>query len=213
MSFSDAVVVATVASEKKVTDTQDDLDSDELMVGRSITLTVNSILWVNTKLPDYNPSVPVPSQLTVGAAGWSSLQGVEYEMALQDSSRLETGNTYVIPLTKYRTGEGWGLTSASGVLPYNGGVIGQGEHQGVANVTLQATDVEFSPLAVSLLGKSATAMTTALSSATPHTGVSQVDTPDDRLAAYNAATYPSDPAEEEPEPDADFPPISDPGVD
>lgn len=56
-------------------------------------------------------------------------------------------------------------------------------------------------------------MTTALSSAQPHTGVSPVDTPDARLAAYNAATYPSDPAEEEPEPPADFPPVSDPGVD
>ncbi|MFE2086735.1 hypothetical protein [Streptomyces sp. NPDC059460] len=115
---------------------------------------------MNTKLPDYNPAVPVPSQLTIGAAGWSNLAGVQHEMALQDSSRIETGNTYIVPLTKYRTGEGWGLTSAQ-----------------------------------------------------PHTGVSPVDTPDARLAAYNAATYPSDPAEEEPEPPADFPPVSDPGVD
>ncbi|MGW3658565.1 hypothetical protein ACWD6R_23990 [Streptomyces sp. NPDC005151] len=200
-------------SDKQVTDTQTDLSADELMIGRSVTLKVTSILWVNTKLPDYNPAVPVPAQLTIGTAGWSKLAGVQHEMALQDSSRIETGNTYIVPLTKYRTGEGWGLTSASGVLPYNGGVIGKGEHQGVAGVTLQASDVEFSPLAVSTLGKSATAMTTALSSAQPHAGVSPVDTPDDRLAAYNAATYPSDPAEEEPEPPADFPPVSDPGVD
>lgn len=212
MSFSDAVVVATALNDKEVADTQADLPSDELMIGRSVTLKVDSVLWVNTKLPDYNPSVPVPSQLTIGVAGWSKLAGVQHEMAMQDSSRIETGNTYILPLSKYRAGEGWGLTSASGVLPYTGGVIGKGEHQGVTGVTLQAADVEFSPLAVSLLGRSASAMTTALTSAQPHAGVSQIDPPDARLNAYNAANSPSDPAEEEPEPPADFPPVTD-GVD
>lgn len=123
VTYADQVVVARPTSDREVPATEEENKAGEGYIGRSVTLAVDKVLWSRSGSP------AVPQSLTLDAAGWVLRDGQRQEFAVHGTPRLETGHTYILALA--RLGDGtWSILGSGAALPYDGGVIGNGEFEG-----------------------------------------------------------------------------------
>ncbi len=179
VTYADHVLVVTPTSERTIepTDTASDTSTSGL-INREVTFQVNDVVWSNPEA-DHK----APSEMSWVAWGWSYSDGNtgdRTEFAVEGSPRLEVGHTYVVAVSweEARCAEGdpvepaqWAPLGTGAVLPYDKGVIGQGEFEGtdqpLAEARSAAADSGFPTLGQQLVGESSTEFAEELTTATP----------------------------------------------
>jgi hypothetical protein len=175
VTYADHVVVASAVTEASVPPSQEDVDRKEGIIGREVTMRVDKVLWSR---PD--PAKPAPETYVRTSSGWSFHGDVteRTEFALHDRPRIEVGHQYVIALAwagaRCASGDEpepahWVGLGEGSTVPFDEGVIGQGEMEGVETTPPAATSRTASSekLEEQLAGKGADALVSALRSAEP----------------------------------------------
>ncbi len=181
VTYADHVVVVNVTSEKELQPTRTETERGEGLIGRKVELQVQKVLWSSkTAAP------PASKYSEYNATGWAFSDHKAAEripVALHDRPRLETGHQYVLaiawdgprcsPGEAPEAGRWMGLGEGS-ELPFDGGVIGQGENDGqpqtVAAARTEAAEAgAVADLEDQLAGHSATDLIVKLKSATSRT--------------------------------------------
>jgi hypothetical protein len=116
VSYADEVAVFTVASEQELQTPQEESARGEGLVGRTVELQVNKILW---RRPGSQPAGDV---LDVATYGWVLKDGEQISFAPSSGPRLEVGRTYVAPLVRFSDGE-WGPQSDDSVVEVRDGSL------------------------------------------------------------------------------------------
>jgi hypothetical protein len=132
VEFADhAVVVRATGPERRMTEGG--------FGGRRVRLDCRRVLWSRPGAPR-----PPRSVENVWVRGWArpedDLFNRERRAVLEKSCRIELGHTYIVALV-HIPGEGWIFTEQDGALPFDGGIIGNGEWEGsVRRVARSNTD-------------------------------------------------------------------------
>ncbi|MEV8378027.1 hypothetical protein AB0P21_35135 [Kribbella sp. NPDC056861] len=181
VTYADHVVVVSVTGEKALQPTRTELDRGEGLIGRKVALTVDKVLWSRK-----DAARPAPRAWEYNAAGWAFSEGKPEQrtpVALHDRPRMEKGHQYVIALAwdgprcspgeAVEAGRWMGLGEGS-ELPFDGGVIGQGENEGAPQPLAKArTDAAkagaVGDLEDQLAGSGAGELVAKLKAATPAT--------------------------------------------
>lgn len=144
VTYGDHVLVVTVVGEIRHPASPKELERGEGMLGRTVTLRVDNVLW---SAPDAPQSAPTTT-LNDAAAGWvfndNNGEGT-VDFALRHFSRLEVGHTYIRAIewaddpcsSDPRQGQWMGLGSGD-TIPFDGGVLGVGEFEGQVQTLEQA---------------------------------------------------------------------------
>ncbi|MFD5315238.1 hypothetical protein [Streptomyces sp. NPDC127098] len=123
VSYADHVVVGALSSEREIAASEEELAAGEGYIGRSGTLDIRDVLWSRTG------AQPAPaSGLSLSLVGWTFGGDDRQRMAMAGVPRIETGHTYILTLAY--ASEGWELLGSGAILPYDEGVIGNGESAG-----------------------------------------------------------------------------------
>ncbi|MFE5212284.1 hypothetical protein [Streptomyces sp. NPDC056600] len=130
VSYGDQVAVVDVTSEAEIPASAEEVAAGEGYIGRRITLDVGETVWSRPGAPT------LPSTLSLVVDGWSFQGATRTPIALEQSSRLEPGHTYVLSLAKLSDGT-WSALGSQSALPYDGDTIGAGEYQGQTVTTAQ----------------------------------------------------------------------------
>lgn len=179
VTYADHVVVVNVTSERAMQPTRTETERGEGLIGRKINLKVEKVLWSRK-----NAAQPAPKSWEYNATGWAFSDRKPAErtpVALHDRPRMETGHQYVLaiaweaprcsPGEASEPGRWMGLGEGS-ELPYDGGVIGQGENMGKVQ-TVDAARTEAAEVGSTgdledqLAGKTAADLVAQLKTATP----------------------------------------------
>lgn len=135
VTYADHVVLVTVVGEIRGQANKTELERQEGMIGRRVTLRVDKVLW---SAP--NAVQPAPKVLEQEAAGWifnTNSSAEEMKIAVANYSRLEQGHTYIRaldwvddPCANDPQQGTWAGLGSGGTLPYDGAVLGAGEFEG-----------------------------------------------------------------------------------
>jgi hypothetical protein len=174
-TYADHVLVVTVADEVRHRASAGEIERGEGMIGRTVKLTVDQVLWSAPDAPH-----PAPVELDLSAAGWvfddeGRAGGVEF--VLRRSSRLNKGHTYVKalewiddPCSDNPKRGSWDGLGSGDTIPYDQGVLGAGEFEGRVH-SLEMARAEFpaeaSNLRAQMVGASLDQLTARLESARP----------------------------------------------
>lgn len=117
-SYADHVVVYSVVAENEVPPDPQEQERGEGMVGRTVNLRVEEILWSAQRGPD------LPNEVSMRVAGWALEDGVRRRFRLHGSPRVELGQRFLAPLVRVEEPfvEWWPL-STSAVVPVVDGRI------------------------------------------------------------------------------------------
>lgn len=177
VTYADHVVAVTPVSEAEVPPTAQELARGEGLIGRTLELRVDAVVWSRR-----DAVAPPPTQFTWQAFGWQFTDGDlanRVPLAAEDAPRLELGHRYLLAINwqEQRCSEGdfepahWEGLGADAIVPYDGAVIGQGEYQGsqrsVAQARSDARAAGAAALEDQLVGQGAGALRSALVSAKP----------------------------------------------
>jgi hypothetical protein len=139
VSVAHYVAVGTVAAEAVIPPPEDEWMSEDAagrdLIGRKITVDIQQILWERNDAP-----TALPNQIEMNVWGWFSLgENLQHQkVGMEDRSRLEIGHSYVLALRwmyaecsedGYEPAR-WTTIGSGGILPVDGGIIGQGEYEG-----------------------------------------------------------------------------------
>ncbi|MFI6093579.1 hypothetical protein [Streptomyces sp. NPDC051218] len=180
MTNADHVVVVTPTSIVEVPPSPEEVERGEGKIGRTATFTVDQVLWSAD-----TPEKGAPTNFKMPVAGWQFTDGdtnKRTELALHDQPRIESGHSYIVTIdwveqycepgdNDYIAAHWDGLGSDS-VIPFDGGVIGQGELEGgkqsvkQARGAIAADDPDYS-LEDEMAGKGSDALTAELLEASP----------------------------------------------
>jgi hypothetical protein len=179
-TYADHVLVVTVADEVRHQASAGEIERGEGMIGRTVKLRVDKVLWSAPDAPQ-----PAPAKLDLSAAGWvfndeeGRADGVKF--VLRHSSRLDKGHTYVKavewiddPCSDDPKRGSWAGLGSGDTIPYDKGVLGAGEHEGRMQ-TLEQAKAEFqahgvavgSDLRAQMTGASLDRLTASLKDAKP----------------------------------------------
>ncbi|MFI6062255.1 hypothetical protein [Streptomyces sp. NPDC051286] len=123
VSYGDQVAVVNVTSEAEIPASPEEVAAGEGYISRRIALDIGEVVWSR-------PGAPTPpGTLSMVVDGWSFKGDTRTPMALEQSSRLEPGHTYVLSLAQLADGT-WSAIGSQAALPYDSGTIGAGEYQG-----------------------------------------------------------------------------------
>lgn len=136
VTYADHVLVVTVVDETRHEPSRIEIERGEGLIGRSVTLRVDEVLW---SAPD-SPQPAPATTLTLPAAGWvfNNNNGTgTVKFVLRNSSRLDDGHTYVKAIEwmddpcsdEPDQGKWVGLGSGDSV-PFDEGILGSGEFEG-----------------------------------------------------------------------------------
>ncbi|MGP3938400.1 hypothetical protein [Streptomyces sp. 6N106] len=180
VTYADHVLVVSATSEKEVAPTQQEVERGEGTVGRTVALTVDKVLWSRPDAPR-----PAPDAWEYSAMGWQFQDGdtgKRTKMALVDQPRVEPGHRYVMairweaaacsPGDDPEPAQWRGLGEGSEV-PFDSGVIGQGELEGRPRTAAQARSAKLKAgdnagLEDQLAGRGEDALVQELNAAHPH---------------------------------------------
>ncbi|GAA2690420.1 hypothetical protein GCM10010400_64470 [Streptomyces aculeolatus] len=181
VTYADHVVAVTAAEESEIAPTAVELERGEGTIGRTVTLTVDKVLWSRPDAPR-----PAPDVWEYSATGWQFLDGDtgnRTKMALVDQPRVETGHRYVMAITweEARCSPGdvpepaqWRGLGEGSEVPFDNGILGRGELEGHVRSAARhrsaahAAD-EGATLEHQLAGRGEGALVEALNAATPRT--------------------------------------------
>ncbi|MEU4098028.1 hypothetical protein [Streptomyces sp. NPDC026673] len=177
VSYADHVVVATATSEKAVPPAQSEIDRGEGLVGRSVEMRVDQVLWSRA-----GTEHPAPRTYTRQSAGWV-FEGEptnRHKYALRDQPRIEPGHSYVIALhwepAKCSKGDkpeaaGWVGLGFGSTLPFDDETLGKGEIEGTErpapSPSARATTSDRTPVADLLAGQGVDQIKNLLATASP----------------------------------------------
>lgn len=179
VSYADHVVVATAVSDKEVPPTQSEIDRGEGLIGRSVEMRVDHVLWSRE-----GAGHPAPQTYSRQSTGWvfDGEPANRHEYALHERPRIEPGHSYVIALrwepARCSEGDapvaaGWvGLGSGS-TLPFDEGTLGKGEFEGTErpapslSTVARATTGDDTPVADLLAGQGADQIEDLLATTSP----------------------------------------------
>jgi hypothetical protein len=143
-TYADHLLVVTAVSETRLGPSKKETERGEGMIGRTVQLKVDKVLWSAPDAPQ-----PAPAALKLAAAGWvfnnNEGKADTAKFALKDSSRLDQGHTYVKAVEwvddpcsddpKKGTWEGLG---SGDTIPFDNGVLGAGEFEGKVQTLTEA---------------------------------------------------------------------------
>jgi hypothetical protein len=178
VTFADHVIVVEAVAEAAVPPAASELERGEGIIGRTVTLEVEDVLWSREGAP-----TAAPETWAYPAAGWHFDEGEPedaVEMALEDFPRVEVGHRYVMAVRweeavcsadgDYLPAQWRGLGEGS-QFPFDDGVIGNGESEGAvqdAATFAAAADVHSGEGVEELLaGEGADALVSVLEDANP----------------------------------------------
>lgn len=178
VTYADHVLIVTVVNEIRHAPSRKEIERREGLIGRTVELRVDQVLWSAPDAPQ-----PAPKSLKLSAAGWifNNNNGAgERKIAIGESSRLDKGHTYVKALEwiddpcfedpKRGTWEGLG---SGDTIPFDGGVLGAGEFEGRAQALGQlmakwrADAAEARTVRGQMAGKSVATLVASLRAASP----------------------------------------------
>jgi hypothetical protein len=136
VTYADHVVVATPVDERVEPPTAAEVDRGEGLVGRTVTLRVDDVLWSRG-----DPDRPAPQTMSWDAWGWT-FEGEpdnRGRVVGEGTPRVELGHTYLLAIVweearcspgDPRQPAGWQGLGAASTVPFDGGVVGRGEYEG-----------------------------------------------------------------------------------
>lgn len=180
VTYADHVIVVEALSEEALAPTAEDLERGEGIIGRTVTLAIEDVLWSRE-----GATVAAPATWEYSGLGWHFAEGDvtdTVEMALHGLPRVEVGHQYVMAIRwekavcdedgEYTRAQWRGLGEGS-EIPYDDDTIGNGESEGTvqdaAAFAADAEDEVHQGVEELLAGQSADAIVTALNSAVPDT--------------------------------------------
>ncbi|PRY57842.1 hypothetical protein B0I28_106264 [Glycomyces artemisiae] len=178
VTYADHVIVVEAVSEETIAPGAEELERGEGIIGRTVSLNVEDVLWSREGAP-----VAAPATWSFNALGWHFTDGDTegaVEMALYGFPRVEVGHQYVMAIRweaavcdedgEYTPAQWHGLGEGS-EIPFDGGVLGNGESEGAvedaAAFAAAAEDLPDQGVEELLAGEGADAIVAALESAVP----------------------------------------------
>ncbi|MBO3681968.1 hypothetical protein J5X86_44525 [Streptomyces sp. NEAU-YJ-81] len=179
MTYADHVLVVSATREKEIAPTQQEVERGEGTVGRTVALTVDKVLWSRPDAPR-----PAPDTWEYSAMGWQFQDGDtgnRTKMAL-DQPRVEPGHRYVMAIrweaATCSPGDDpeparWQGLGEGSEVPFDAGVIGQGELEGRPRTAAQARSAKLKAgddagLEDQLAGREEATLVQELNAAQPH---------------------------------------------
>jgi hypothetical protein len=159
-SFADHLAVVTVAGERKLAPSADEIAAGEGYIPRAITLRIDSVLWSRPGAPQ------APKAFETDLDGWSFKGSAETPLRLEGEPLMAVGRQYVVPLVYLRPSKtvqvpGWSPLAPDSIIPYAGGVLGQGD-------SLSAKQTEAGTPRAQFTGRSAGELSAALARTAPY---------------------------------------------
>jgi hypothetical protein len=178
VTYADHVIVVEAVAEETVPPSEAELDRGEGLIGRTVTLAIEDVLWSREGAPQAPPET-----WDYSAAGWHFDEGAPedaVEMALHDFPRVEIGHQYIMAIRweaavcnadgDDRPAQWRGLGEGS-EIPFDDGTLGNGESEGtVQDAEAFAADVDVhvdEGVEELLAGEGADALVSALEEAKP----------------------------------------------
>ncbi|MEU6248613.1 hypothetical protein [Glycomyces sp. NPDC047010] len=177
VTYADHVIVVEAVAEEAVEPEAEELDRGEGIIGRTVSLTIEDVLWSREGAPQ-----AAPETWEYSALGWHFNAEAEdpIEMALDGFPRVEVGHRYVMAIRweeavctaggDYRPAQWRGLGEGS-EIPFDDGTLGNGESEGtVKSAAAFAADEDIhvdEGVEEVLAGEGADALVTALEDAKP----------------------------------------------
>jgi hypothetical protein len=139
VTYADHVIVVEAVSEAPIAPTEEELERGEGIIGRTVSLTIEDVLWSREGAPR-----AAPETWDYNALGWHFSEGDTenaVEMALADFPRVEVGHQYVMAIrweaaTCSEDGDftpaKWRGLGEGSEIPFDDGVLGNGESEGTA---------------------------------------------------------------------------------
>jgi hypothetical protein len=180
VTYAEHVVVVDAVSEREIPPTRTELRRGEGLIGRTVTLRVDRVLWSSP-----GAAQPAPKKWEYSASGWTFTGGDpddRTKMGVRGAPRVEVGHRYVMALdwehARCSPGDGrrpaqWFGLSPDSSLAFDDDVLGQGEQEGRVRTAEEAReqaddDDGVAPtLEEKLIGKPASALVKALRAAKP----------------------------------------------
>ncbi|MFT4083593.1 MAG: hypothetical protein QM638_13500 [Nocardioides sp.] len=144
---ADYVVVGKVTAEERVEPGDSETaDAGDDLVGRNITVAVDTVVWKAAGVTREQPST-----FTMAAYGWQHSSSGEVELAPEAGARLEVGHQYVLALAWMAAhcstdGEStpaqWTTIGSGGALPADDGFVGDGEFEGTVTDAASTSETD-----------------------------------------------------------------------
>jgi hypothetical protein len=143
VTYADHAIVVTVVAERALPLPPQIEDAGEGIVDREVSLRVDRVLWSSRSARQ------LPAVLTWPALGWAyrdRMRGAR--LAVRETPRLELNGAYILAVRwePPRCPEGdaripgrWVGLGAGAILPFNDGVVGNGESQGEPVLAIEST--------------------------------------------------------------------------
>lgn len=173
VTYADHVVAVTAVGARELRPSATELERGEGLIGRTVTLRVDQVIWSREGAPQ------APAGWERASMGWEFTGGDTGDRATmvpEDAPRVEPGHRYIMAIQWERDacspggGKWFGLGEGS-TVPYDDGVIGQGEFGGRVRSAAQAMAAAGADggLEDQMAGKSTDALGQALRAAEPGT--------------------------------------------
>lgn len=125
-TYSDHLVVVTVAGQRELAPTADEVRAGEGYIPRVIDLRVDKVLWSRKDAPG------APASFETDLDGWQFKGDRRTAIRLRGEPMMEVGKEYVLPIvhfdkTKTVPNAGWSALSPDSIFPYQGGTLGEGD--------------------------------------------------------------------------------------
>jgi hypothetical protein len=180
VTYADHVIVVEAVSEEVIAPDAEEIERGEGVIGRTVTLTVEDVLWSRE-----GATHAAPATWEYSALGWHFTDGDmadPVKLALSEFPRVEVGHQYVMAIRwqaalcdddgEFAPAQWLGLGEGS-EIPYDDGILGNGESEGtVQDAAAFAAVAEGEPdqgVEELLVGQSADAIVSALAEATADT--------------------------------------------
>ncbi|MEV4946341.1 hypothetical protein [Streptomyces sp. NPDC053755] len=145
VTYADHVVVVSAVAERRLPPSRQEVDRGEGVIGRQVTLRIDKVLWSRN-----GATRQAPKTWNYHAFGWQFRDGAvdaPRKMAMHERPRVETGHSYIMAMVweEARCAPGdepeparWRGLGGGSEIPYDAGIIGNGELEGRAHRTAKA---------------------------------------------------------------------------
>jgi hypothetical protein len=168
VTYADHLVQIRVVSERRVPPTKEEQDAGEGIIGREVTVTREAVLWTRPGAKE-----EAPGSIVWAAGGWNFHGKDERPLHFDGVPSLLPGHRYLVPIVHMALsldGSGtptWLPLSGTAMLPFDDGVVGDGEQITDFRGTYDGHSGGETPMRDSVWGKGARAVVEALTTTEP----------------------------------------------
>lgn len=125
-TYSDHLVVVTVAGQRELAPTPEEVAAGEGYIPRVISLDIDKVLWSRKDAPS------APASFETDLDGWQFNGDRRTAVRLRGEPMMEVGKQYVLPILYFDKTEtvqnaGWSTLSPNSIFPYQEGTLGKGD--------------------------------------------------------------------------------------